>query len=72
MEGIAKRETLEEKLFSWARLISATIVFIVGSIIINRFIETVVVKGGSTIRSSLAATLIIMLIILAINILRMQ
>jgi hypothetical protein len=68
----AEQKTLEEKLFAWARLVGATIVFIVGSMSINRLIELMNVKGGNVVRPIMGAALITMLILLTTFILRLQ
>ena len=72
MGGISKDKTTNEKLFAWARLIGANIVFIVGSVTINRLIEVMAVKGGNVVRPIMGTALIFMLIFLTINILRLQ
>ena len=72
MGDISENKTMDEKLFAWARLIAATVVFIFGSIMINRLIETMVVKGGNVVRPLMASALIIALIFLVISMLRMQ
>jgi len=72
MGGISEDKTTNEKPFAWARLIGATIVFIVGSVTINRLIEAMAVKGGNVVRPIMATALIFMLIFLTINILRLQ
>jgi len=72
MGGISEDKTTNEKLFAWARLVGATIVFIVGSVTINRLIEVMAVKGGNVVRPIMGTALIFMLIFLTINILRLQ
>jgi uncharacterized membrane protein YidH (DUF202 family) len=72
MGSISDDKTTNEKLFAWARLVGATIVFIVGSVTINRLIEAMAVKGGNVVRPIMSTVLIFMLIFLTINILRMQ
>jgi len=72
MGDISGDKTTNEKVFAWARLVSATIVFIFGSVVINRFINSMVVKGGNVVRPLAAAVLIFMLIILVIKILSLQ
>jgi heme/copper-type cytochrome/quinol oxidase subunit 3 len=72
MGDISDDKTTNEKLFAWARLVGATIVFIVGSVTINRLIEAMAVKGGNVVRPIMATGLIFMLIFLTINILRLQ
>jgi hypothetical protein len=72
MGGISDEKKTDEKLFAWARLVGATIVFIVGSVTINRLIESMVVKGGNIVRALTAGVLIFMLIFLTISILRLQ
>jgi hypothetical protein len=72
MGDISENKTTDEKLFAWARLIAATVVFIFGSVMINRLIETMVVKGGNIVRPVTAGVLIFALIVLVISMLRMQ
>jgi len=72
MGSISDDKTTNEKPFAWARLVGATIVFIVGSVTINRLIEAMAVKGGNVVRPIMATVLIFMLIFLTINILRLQ
>jgi len=72
MGTISDDKKTNERPFAWARLVGATIVFIAGSITINRLIESMVVKGGSIVRPVLAGALISMLIFLTISVLWLQ
>jgi hypothetical protein len=72
MEFISEDKKTDEKLFAWARLIAATIVFIFGVIVINKLMEAIIIKGGHPVRVILGAAVLIMLIVLVLNILNMQ
>lgn len=72
MGGISDEKKTDEKLFAWAKLIAATTVFIFGSVVANRFIEAITIKGGNVVRALTAGVLIFMLIVLVLRILYLQ